>query len=252
VCVTDVELQTADTQKLEHPVHTVPDDPDVKMSIEAPSMNMHDPIETVVEAAGSTCLADVELQTADTQKLERIDDERADENMEPASYAQDKAQPAFNDALLDLDDFNVPAQVAVSEDLILDLEYGEPESEPPTADAEIVSAPAAAFEDAPSTESAESIVAEVSPAVPTYEEQHVAELQEWPIVTEAPPQSTPMSVAAEQESSEARTALSPEHIDAIARRVVEQLSDKVVREIAWEVVPELAELLIKNKLDEQK
>ena len=39
--------------------------------------------------------------------------------------------------------------------------------------------------------------------------------------------------------------LSPEMIDAIARRVVEHLSEKVVQEIAWEVVPHLAELLIK-------
>ena len=46
--------------------------------------------------------------------------------------------------------------------------------------------------------------------------------------------------------------LSPEAIDAIARRVVELMSDKVVREIAWEVVPELAELLIKQKLEEEK
>lgn len=45
--------------------------------------------------------------------------------------------------------------------------------------------------------------------------------------------------------------LSPEAIDAIARRVVELMSDKVVREIAWEVVPELAELLIKQKLEEE-
>jgi hypothetical protein len=44
--------------------------------------------------------------------------------------------------------------------------------------------------------------------------------------------------------------LSPEVIETIARRVVELMSDKVVREIAWEVVPELAELLIKQKLDE--
>ncbi len=44
--------------------------------------------------------------------------------------------------------------------------------------------------------------------------------------------------------------LSAEAIDAIARRVVEMMSDKVVREIAWEVVPELAELLIKQKLEE--
>ena len=43
-----------------------------------------------------------------------------------------------------------------------------------------------------------------------------------------------------------------QQIDAIARRVMDQMSDKVVREIAWEVVPELSELLIKKKLAEQK
>jgi CheY-like chemotaxis protein len=46
--------------------------------------------------------------------------------------------------------------------------------------------------------------------------------------------------------------LSPEMIETIARRVVELMSDKVVREIAWEVVPELAELLIKQRLEEEK
>jgi CheY-like chemotaxis protein len=45
--------------------------------------------------------------------------------------------------------------------------------------------------------------------------------------------------------------LSREAIDAIARRVVELMSDKVVREIAWEVVPELAELLVKQRLEEE-
>jgi CheY-like chemotaxis protein len=46
--------------------------------------------------------------------------------------------------------------------------------------------------------------------------------------------------------------LSPETIDAIARRVVEHLSDHVVREIAWEVVPDLAERLIRRKLAEEQ
>jgi hypothetical protein len=46
--------------------------------------------------------------------------------------------------------------------------------------------------------------------------------------------------------------LTPEMIDAIARRVVEMMSDKVVREIAWEVVPDLAELLIKQQLEKTK
>jgi CheY-like chemotaxis protein len=45
--------------------------------------------------------------------------------------------------------------------------------------------------------------------------------------------------------------LSPEMIDAIARRAVEHLSEKVVQEIAWEVVPHLAELLIKRQLEEK-
>ncbi|MDQ6653691.1 MAG: hypothetical protein M3Y84_13235, partial [Acidobacteriota bacterium] len=45
--------------------------------------------------------------------------------------------------------------------------------------------------------------------------------------------------------------LSPEVIDAIARRAVEHLSEKVVQEIAWEVVPQLAELLIKRQLEEK-
>lgn len=46
--------------------------------------------------------------------------------------------------------------------------------------------------------------------------------------------------------------LSPEMLDAIANRVVEQMSEKVIREIAWEVVPILSELLIKQRLDENK
>jgi len=46
--------------------------------------------------------------------------------------------------------------------------------------------------------------------------------------------------------------LSPEVIDAIARRAVAQLSEKVVQEVVWEVVPQLAELLIKRKLEEKE
>jgi hypothetical protein len=46
--------------------------------------------------------------------------------------------------------------------------------------------------------------------------------------------------------------LSPEVIDAIARRAVEQLSERVVEQIAWEVVPDLAELIIKRRLEEGK
>jgi CheY-like chemotaxis protein len=57
------------------------------------------------------------------------------------------------------------------------------------------------------------------------------------------PAAAPVAFSADQ--------LSPEMIDAIARRCVELMSDKVIREIAWEVVPDLAELLIKRQLEEK-
>ncbi|MEJ7615467.1 MAG: hypothetical protein WKF30_00510 [Pyrinomonadaceae bacterium] len=46
--------------------------------------------------------------------------------------------------------------------------------------------------------------------------------------------------------------ISPEVIDAIARRVVEHLSTKILEDVAWEVVPALAELLIKRQLESKK
>src|SRR6185503_16187648 len=53
------------------------------------------------------------------------------------------------------------------------------------------------------------------------------------------------------ERAPAAAELSPEMIDTIARRAVEQLSEKVVQEIAWEVVPQLAELMIKRQIEEK-
>ena len=64
----------------------------------------------------------------------------------------------------------------------------------------------------------------------------------------AQPASSDSAPAIRTESGQ----LSPEMIDAIARRVVEHMSDKVVQEIAWEVVPQLAELMIKRQLEEKK
>jgi len=43
----------------------------------------------------------------------------------------------------------------------------------------------------------------------------------------------------------------PELIDAIARRVIEQLSDKAVKEIAREVVPQQADLIIRKMVEEK-
>ena len=65
-------------------------------------------------------------------------------------------------------------------------------------------------------------------------------------------ESSQSSPAATTAGSFSTDQLSPEMIDAIARRCVELMSDKVIREIAWEVVPDLAELLIKRQLEEKQ
>jgi len=79
--------------------------------------------------------------------------------------------------------------------------------------------------------------------VPVYEAR-----EESPIVALYRPPSGEQQCTA---SGLTADSLSPELIDAIARRAVELLSEKVVQDIAWEVVPELAELLIKRRLEEK-
>ena len=52
------------------------------------------------------------------------------------------------------------------------------------------------------------------------------------------------------ETQAAPVELPDEILNAIAERAVRQLSPDVIREIAWEVVPELAEIIIRQYLDE--
>ena len=70
--------------------------------------------------------------------------------------------------------------------------------------------------------------------------------------TEAAPERAPSENATPHAGQITLEQLSPEVIDAIARRAVELLSERVVEQIAWEVVPDLAELLIKRRLEEGK
>ena len=258
-------------------------DTNVTVMVEAASMPDHES-PSVMKAS---CAADVEMQTANTGKLERIDDDDFGATTEPGLYAQDdtiEIEPAlevaslsadaaavaqstqpvappkaaadvFSDALLDLGDFSSPPR-AVTEDVILDLDFEESAAAPPPAPVvESKAQPAAAFAGAPT--------AAVVSAEPT---GAIVPAHDWAIVSKAPeaPAESAATVAQVEEKSAAAIDqavgdqaiglkdLSPELIDAIARRAVEHLSDKVVREIAWEVVPELAELLIKQRLDEEK
>ena len=146
-----------------------------------------------------------------------------------SSPAQLTTNEVLNDSILDLGDVDNFAPRAVAEDIILDLDYGEPKHEPTTD-----------YFPEPLTVAAAPAVSEFVVREPSHQE------------APAPIADVEPAVVHTQVASALPGGLSDEQIEAIARRVVEHLSDNVVREIAWEVVPDLAELLIKQKISEQQ
>jgi CheY-like chemotaxis protein len=228
-----------------------PDEQDnVRVFVEAP---IREEIESTTE---HTCPPSIDIQTADTQKLEPVDgaasefarhsdiDDTIEIEVVPPTQVEvsPPASVKLDDSVLDLGDIDNFAGSAAAEDFVLDLDV-EAETAPlPPLVVEADVAPQAVAE------------APVSAQPEISSEPSLAETEDWmvsrPVNHEIP------EVAAQVNSVEASQInaghLSPEVIDAISRRVVEQLSEKVVREIAWEVVPELSELLIKKRLEEQK
>jgi len=196
---------------------------------------------------------ELEVTTADTL---RLDDALATESLpreekmetEPGSVSQSDS----SDVLLDLGELE-PVGAVADDEFVLDLDD----------DGSDVVAPA--YEPAPARAFVEPQVKEaVATAASSY--SSFADTQEVPFVPAAPyeaevreievmepePESKPQSVeSVSSVASFTPDQLSPEMIDAIARRAVEMMSDKVIREIAWEVVPDLAELLIKRQLEEK-
>jgi len=191
---------------------------------------------------------ELEVTTADTLPLDEAIAAEAfgrEENMET------KVTEDSSDVLLDLGDIQ-PVHASSDDDFVLDLddEVAEP-----------------AYAAAPMREFVEPQVKEAVAAVGSYEvhssfadtqevpytpEVHdvaVVEPEPEPVIVEPAP--APVAAAPASAPSITTDQLSPEMIDAIARRAVELMSDKVIREIAWEVVPDLAELLIKKQLEEK-
>jgi hypothetical protein len=41
--------------------------------------------------------------------------------------------------------------------------------------------------------------------------------------------------------------ISPEFVDAVARKVIEKISENVIRQLAWQVVPQIAESVLRDK-----
>ncbi len=198
---------------------------------------------------------------------------------QPASVVgRASALASSDDALLDLGDLDTPPALVEADDFILDLQdeaAGQPEMfETPVF--ETADAPPAAQEEEEDA-GQQAYAAHVAEAAPVSEYQPADEAtpregayaDEQTAPTERLPEGfqfagapAAAAPAAEDESkapAAAATAgqitleqLSPEAIEAIARRAAELLSERVVEQIAWEVVPDLAERLIKRRLEEEK
>jgi CheY-like chemotaxis protein len=225
----------------------------VRVFVEAP---IREEIESTTE---HSCPPSIDIQTADTQQLEPIDSAAIQfaQQTDIADTLEIEVVPRtefevslpasakFDDSVLDLGDVDNFASGAADEDFILDLD-DETETAPlPPLVAEVADSPQAIKESPMSAESA------------VLNEPSLPETDDWMVSRAVHHEITEVSeVSAQEDLVEASQVnpgdLSPDAIDAISRRVVEQLSEKVVREIAWEVVPELSELLIKKRLEEQK
>lgn len=240
--------------------------PDIRVFVEAPSMEpdatvfVEAPMMEVEPAATDEHEFPpvIDLQTADTKKLEPISttttgesetvelhfvDEQPSDETACGEFAAtlplaESTEVKFDDeGVLDLGDIDSFAATANEDDFVLDVDVESvavssasiaPVSEPTLGEP---ARPAiAGFSDAP-----ETAFARPQPPLTRVTDEPSEEMSAAPL------------------SDHAQTSgLSPAEIEAISRRVVEQLSDKVVREIAWEVVPELSELLIKRRLEEQR
>jgi len=212
-------------------------------------------------AAEQMSTGELEIVTADTRRLsaemlvETVNPDAAragarnrveENNMDRSTTVEASPELAegFGETLLELGDVEPPPPVAPEDD-ILEIDYDAP-----------VSAVGSGFQSAAGTVLAREVPSAFRPSA-SLDAPWAAPAEprvDWEVGqaaeshVEEPVRTQPVETVGS--GSGVMTNLPPDVIDAIARRVIEQLSEKVVREIAWEVVPQLAELLIKRKLEE--
>ncbi|MEK6282162.1 MAG: hypothetical protein AABN95_17535 [Acidobacteriota bacterium] len=234
---------------------------------------------------------ELESSTADTRPLPpemaaqmitepKTDEEEMESKVTPTENTAPEVNRRSSGPLLDLGDFE-PAHAAAEEDFVLDIdldEFAEPapmvtlfpsdavteriggaeDRQPDNQEFRMVRV-TDSDDDSAETTAPEPFRTTVDPMAET--------IDMMPPLIRPAPKAEPERAFAEPKIFEGDTLrtgtsvaeagqisleqLSPEAIDAIARRAVEMLSEKVVQEIAWEVVPQLAELLIKRQLEEK-
>jgi CheY-like chemotaxis protein len=242
----ELEVTTADTRRLDEEQLN-----ELQARIEQPG-------EEIMET-GRTEVADGSRTGADGMKVAAV---KHDSHAEQSEVLLDLGEieavgEADDDFVLELDDdlSEAPAPAPVFEPA-RSYEPAPAYESAPAYEASSYEAPAyeaaPAYESAPARAFVEPQVTE-APAYKSEIHDSFADTQEVTYATEPQPKAESVSAAVKSASASlAAGELSPEMIDAIARRAVELMSDKVIREIAWEVVPDLAELLIKKQLEEMK
>lgn len=229
--------------------------PKVAAPVEQERMDAHELEVTTADTLRLSEESLSELQAKVEQPVSASESLPREENMETrVTDVRHDSQADQADVLLDLGD--IEAVDEADDDFVLELDDDVSEATEPSP----VYGAAPSYEAAPAYEPAYEARAFVEPQVtetPAYQpEVHdsFADTQEvsYAVVEPEPEvQSVPASVKSVS-APLSQGELSPEMIDAIARRAVELMSDKVIREIAWEVIPDLAELLIKKQLEETK
>ena len=229
--------------------------------------------------------SEIELTTADTRPLtpdlassgplsnepqpQSASSTTDDAKMEPkvSEVAPQPQRTLMNDELLDLGDLQT--STGSTEDFVLDIDLDSVPEAPPV-DRYPAYVGKADFRSTVRDLRTSFPTREATATVAPPKERVVSEPSDWSVeqfgntqdfqreLVEPAPEPIPLSsVASAKPTSTSPSGmitldqLSPEVIDAIARRAVEQLSEKAVQEIAWEVVPQLAELLIKRQLEEK-
>jgi CheY-like chemotaxis protein len=249
--------------------------PQTEAATEEALMDTHELEVTTADTLQLDEDAVAELNAKVDQPVSARESSAGEENMEPrVTEVRHDSQAEQADVLLDLGEIEAVGET--SDDFVLELDddvSGGPVYEAPRSyESSYQPAAAPAYESAPARTFVEPQVTETpsyQPEVPYQREapyqseihDSFADTQDVSYaIAEREPEVQSAPSAVESPSSAVRSAassvavgdLSPEMIDAIARRAVELMSDKVIREIAWEVVPDLAELLIKKQLEETK
>src|SRR5438105_3578817 len=204
-CAPDVEFQTADTARLER----VFDEPELEVS----------PVEVQIEDTIEIEPVVIDAE-ADATPIEALQVEAtvAESDKSPMTQTQNQPRTNFEGALLDLDESDCSA-TSFAEDVVLDLDFEE------FVPSHVEAAPlqqTKVIEDATPAPIQLDDASVTTPEVMSAEEMHApaAVIESLPEVVNA---------TAHQDQTQAPSTaetLSAQTIDAIARRVMDQMSDK--------------------------